>query len=251
MNSLMEVKAIAREGKKHTPEAKAKMSEARKGKKHSPETKAKMSRSRKGNTNRLGSKHSPEALAKMSKKATGRKHTPEAKAKIAKAKMGNTNAAGHLPSQETLAKLSRAVSKSNRERGTTPETRAKRSLNAAKLMAQGRFKLKFGKRPRYTTQDGNTIIFRSSWEYKVAVLMDQLRWNWIYEERPITHNGESYLPDFFVYDAEGKLTKIIEVKGWFRPGAREKLVRFEGYLNCLGVYLEIWDQKKLRQLGIL
>lgn len=215
-------------GKPRSEEHRRKLSEALRGKKHSPETKAKMSKAHKGKT-----------------------HSPEAKAKISKAQMGNTHAKGHFPSQETLAKMSEAVSRSNRERPLTPETRAKRSFNAAKLMAEGRIGPKLGKCLEYTTKEGEIITLRSSWEIKVATFLDQSGWIWAYEQAPITHNGESWLPDFFVYNTQGKLVKIIEVKGWLRPKIGERLVRLRDYLASQGIELEIWNQEKLEQLGIL
>ncbi len=93
-------------GRKHTSEAKAKMSAAHMGHKHTAETRAEMSGK---NNPFYGKKHTPEALARMRahrhtdeakakmRAAWGRrsrKLTKEHKAKISAALMGNTNSAG-------------------------------------------------------------------------------------------------------------------------------------------------------------
>lgn len=64
------------------PEVRARMSESQRGLKHTIETRAKMSKSH------TGRKHSLETKAKMSKSHTGRKHTAESRAKMSKAKRG-------------------------------------------------------------------------------------------------------------------------------------------------------------------
>ena len=73
------------EGRRHTPEARAKISEANKGKKLSPETKAKISAAQKGK------KVSPETRSKLSEANKGKKYTQETKAKISEAMSGEKN----------------------------------------------------------------------------------------------------------------------------------------------------------------
>lgn len=69
-------------GYKHTPEAKAKMSDAQKGKTHTLEHRLKLSKTRIGNKNTLGHKHTIEAKLKISVARTGTKCTPETKLKM-------------------------------------------------------------------------------------------------------------------------------------------------------------------------
>ena len=130
------------EGRAHSPETKAKMSEAKKGKKHpnygkelSPETKAKISEANKGR------KHTPEAKAKMSESQKGKNLSPETKAKISEANKGSKNPNyGKKLSPETKAKLSEAqkgkkhtpeakakMSEANKGKKHTPEAKAKMS----------------------------------------------------------------------------------------------------------------------------
>lgn len=108
-------------GRKHTVEARKKMSEARIGNKyasgHKPtaETKAKISAAKKGNRYALGYKHTSEARVQMSISRKGRKHTPETRAKMSMAQkgnkngVGNTNFLGHKHSSKTKTKISVAL----------------------------------------------------------------------------------------------------------------------------------------------
>ena len=118
------------EGRRHTPETKAKLSEAMKGEKNpnygkklSPEHRAKLSEANKGDKNSsYGKKHTPEARAKMSEANKGKKHTPETKAKLSAAHKGKKL------SPETRAKMSEAQKgRKNPSYGkkVSPETRAK------------------------------------------------------------------------------------------------------------------------------
>lgn len=149
-------------GRKHTEEAKAKMSAANKGKKHteehkakiaaalighsvSSETKSKIASSNKENRSCLQHKlhdqpkttHTAPAKAKESSIKKGKKHTDETKAKIAASHRGmkysdETKAKisaihkGKKTSDETKAKISKA----NRGKKRTDETKAK--MSAAK-----------------------------------------------------------------------------------------------------------------------
>jgi group I intron endonuclease len=141
-------------GKKHTEEAKKKMSQPgelnpfygktlsaehravldRTGTKHKPETLEKYKqRIGTGNTF-FGRKHNEESREKMSKKALGRKLSPETKAKIAKASKGENNGnygnvGVYKHSAEAKAKMSKA-SKAQVRAPFTAERKAKISAAA-------------------------------------------------------------------------------------------------------------------------
>lgn len=108
-------------GKKHTPEAREKNKQAHLGKKLSPETRQKMSLSRMGNKINLGRKLTLEHRMKIGQAQLGRKasletiqkrrelkHTPEARAKMSKAMQGNTNGKGKIASPEKREKIRQA-----------------------------------------------------------------------------------------------------------------------------------------------
>jgi hypothetical protein len=93
-------------GKPHSPETRAKISEAKTGennpffgKAHSPETRAKMSEAKRGENHPFfGKTRSPETRAKMSEALSGenhpnygKTHSPETRAKMSKAQKGENN----------------------------------------------------------------------------------------------------------------------------------------------------------------
>ena len=101
-------------GKKHTAEARAKMSAANTGKKQTPETIAKRSAA---NT---GKKRTQEARAKQSAANTGKRHTPESLDKMSAANTGENNPMfGKCQSPETRAKRL-ATRKRNKEARIIP-----------------------------------------------------------------------------------------------------------------------------------
>lgn len=60
------------------------------------------------------------------------------------------------------------------------------------------------------------VWLRSSWEYVFAKFLNRIGANWKTEVSTFNlSNGCSYRPDFFIYDSEWNLKKIIEVKGYW------------------------------------
>ena len=123
-------------GKKLSPEHRAKLSEAHKGKKLSPEHRAKLSEAHKGK------KLSPEHRDKLSKANKGKKLSPETKAKMSAAHKGKKLSLEHRAkmsqaqkgrklSSEHRAKISQA----NKGKKLSPETKAK--ISEAKKAQRG------------------------------------------------------------------------------------------------------------------
>tara|TARA_R110000796_G_scaffold41179_3_gene102000 strand:+ start:249 stop:938 length:690 start_codon:yes stop_codon:yes gene_type:complete len=123
-------------GRKHTGEAKAKMSAASKGMEHTDEAKAKIGEASKGNqyakgnTSRRGIQLTAETKAKLSAANLGKKHTDETKAKMSAASKGNQRAKGNTSrrgikhTDETKAKMS-AAKQGKKLAPWTAERRAK------------------------------------------------------------------------------------------------------------------------------
>ncbi|NOU67485.1 restriction endonuclease [Paenibacillus sp. LMG 31461] len=53
---------------------------------------------------------------------------------------------------------------------------------------------------------------RSSYEYAYAKYLDYLGITWTYEERTFNLGYKTYKPDFFIYDKQNSLLKIVEIK---------------------------------------
>lgn len=207
------------EGHTHSDSAKAKMSASATGRVFTSEHKVKLSKAR------IGAKHSEATKAKMSQSALGKKFSLDHRIKLSQAKLGKS------PSEETRRKL---------------------SIASAKAVADGRLLGNGQYNPQpYTDRLGRYIIFKNTWEYGAAVYLDSQGWNWFYEQAPIVYNGETYLPDFFIWDDEGDLIKIIEVKGRYEPDTQAKMGRFKEYFNSCGIEWELWNGKRLKELGIL
>lgn len=197
-------------GFKHTKESKAKMSLAMTGKTHTELTKAKL---RIVNT---GKKLLPETIAKIVKLHKGSKRSPETRARISAAMKGKR------PSASNTESVIAAIGNGH--------------LN------------KLYKHPTYTAKNGQTITFRSSWEYEVAKYLDWLGVVWEYELEVLVLDGEYYLPDFFIFNAFGQPVKLIEVKGYFPKEQQAKMKRFQ---QALPIPLEIWDRSKLECIGLI
>ena len=95
----------------------------------------------------------------------------------------------------------------------------------------------------------NGIIFRSTWEAKVARYLDAQGIDWNYEETYYKLEGnKSYRPDFFIYE-NGKFTKLIEVKGYFR---KENKIKFEMFKKLYSdIHIELWDKTILQGLNLI
>lgn len=90
-------------------------------------------------------------------------------------------------------------------------------------------------------------FFRSSWEIAVAFYLENNGFQWKYELKRFDLNGLTYKPDFFLLN-DGKILKIIEVKGWIRPKDINKISRFR---NLFDIPIEVWDRPKLKSLNLL
>lgn len=95
--------------------------------------------------------------------------------------------------------------------------------------------------------------FRSTWEKKVALYLDSVHLSWVYEPKAfeIIYEFEgrikegTYRPDFYI-NCWGI---FVEVKGWWRDDARNKFDAFCEQYQSLSI--EVWDEFKLKSLGIL
>jgi hypothetical protein len=59
------------------------------------------------------------------------------------------------------------------------------------------------------------VWLRSTYEYIFAKWLDQTKHLWDIEVKCFDINGETYRPDFFIYDNNMNITKIVEIKGYY------------------------------------
>lgn len=95
-----------------------------------------------------------------------------------------------------------------------------------------------------------SVRMDSSWEVKTAEYLDRQGLDWKYSERGYElSDGRVYFPDFFVYNSDGNLEYLIEVKGFFRDENRKK---FELFLeNYPDIKIELWMKEDLKARNIL
>ena len=79
----------------------------------------------------------------------------------------------------------------------------------------------------YESKQGFDVYLRSSWEYAYAVYLDKNDKKWKYEEKSfLLSDKRIYRPDFFIYDAAGRLEKIVEIKSKWFNGSLERIDKF-------------------------
>ena len=94
------------------------------------------------------------------------------------------------------------------------------------------------------------IRMDSRWEVRTAEWLDDMGCYWRYSPRGFQlSDGRHYYPDFFVYDDEGCLDYLIEVKGYFREGNRLKFETFKR--EYPEIEIRLWEKPQLKELGIL
>jgi transposase len=102
---------------------------------------------------------------------------------------------------------------------------------------------------RYLDRKQREHWFRSTWEIQTAQWFDKQQIDWDYEKETYQiGERKRYTPDFWIYDAEGRLEKLLDVKGWLYGDSEERISLFREQHPELP--LEIWPQEKLRELGI-
>jgi len=56
-------------------------------------------------------------------------------------------------------------------------------------------------------------FLKSSYEYAYAKYLDYKEIYWKYEDVTYEIKGRRYTPDFFIYDSDGNITKVVEIRG--------------------------------------
>jgi len=99
----------------------------------------------------------------------------------------------------------------------------------------------------WTDAHGREFVFRSSWELKTAVWLDQQGTTWDYECESFKLATTSYTPDFWIYDGD-QLVKLIDVKGAMYPASLARITEFKAMHTTP---LEVWFEADLQQRDIL
>lgn len=189
------------------------------GKHHSLETRRKQSESHKGKIRTeehcrnlsialTGKHHTPETCIKLSESHKGKHPTAETRVKLSESRRGSKHPFyGKHHTEETCAKISNAL-------------KGNKSPLYGKPPAKGYNR---GKGDYFIRNDGSKIWLRSTYEIRVAHMLDSLGLDWEYESRCFELNKIcTYRPDFYVKDIDAWW----EVKGWMDDATRKKMNLF-------------------------
>jgi len=84
------------------------------------------------------------------------------------------------------------------------------------------------------------VWLRSSWEYIYAKWLDTNNYKWDVEVMSFNMGDYTYRPDFFIYDNNNNITKIVEVKGYWK----DKLYKFNELKEKLNIDVVLVDKIK-------
>jgi len=70
---------------------------------------------------------------------------------------------------------------------------------------------------------GELVWLRSTYEYIYAKFLNKIKTNWKMEDIYYTINSQIYRPDFFIYDDNWNLIKIVEIKGYWDNNAHKAI----------------------------
>jgi len=90
----------------------------------------------------------------------------------------------------------------------------------------------------------NKIYFRSLWEANFAKFLDLSEIAWHYESKAFDLGTATYTPDFYLVDFDC----YVEIKGRWQGLAKKK---FNFVKNHFNIRLKLFDERKLKQIGVL
>lgn len=115
-----------------------------------------------------------------------------------------------------------------------------KNMNVAKKCARNQTKSCI----LYHWKTGEELVCQASWEKSVVEYFNANQINFRWQHKIFTMlDGRTYRPDCYLYSTK----KWIEIKGYFRKDAREKWEWFQ----AIKPNSELWNKKKLKQMGIL
>lgn len=91
----------------------------------------------------------------------------------------------------------------------------------------------------YKRKNGHKVWLRSCLEYIYAKWLDSNDFLWNTEAKTLKGRGETYRPDFFIYDIDGKLVRVVEIKGNYFDNIDKRSEKAERICESHGVSLEI------------
>lgn len=110
------------------------------------------------------------------------------------------------------------------------------ALKAARKVNNPTFKIHW--------KTGEELLCQGGYESKVVDYLNTNKINFDWQPKTfMMSNGKTYRPDFYLSDKN----VWVEIKGWMRKDAQEKW----DWLKAEFPTAELWNQKKLKEIGIL
>lgn len=208
------------------------------------------------NNSFYGKKHSIEAKNKISRSNKGRKRSAEIKSKLSLGKRGKNNSFyGKKHTEKTKELISLGGIKRNLQGAGNPFYGKHHTLETRQRMSQIRvMKIASGEiNPINMSRRGyfNNIRYDSGYELKriQQLMSDSLvklfkRNNNIFIAYEFEGKKRKYIPDFFIEYNDGR--KVVEeIKGYEKPVDRMKYQAAEKYLQILGIQYRILYKKDI------
>lgn len=89
------------------------------------------------------------------------------------------------------------------------------------------------------------FYLRSSYEYAYAIYLDYHKVNWTYEAKTFDIGYKIYKPDFFIFDQNGSLLKVVEIKSRNREAKKSAMMALERIKTLHGIDSDLISYEEL------
>lgn len=191
-------------------------------------------------------------LESYSPRFAGKHHTEES---IAAIKAGNT---GHVRTPEQCFNIAKGRKKMlDAQGGLLPATKEKISLATIEQYKNGFEPKLWHRKGKHVKPDGEEVTYRSSYEKKAFMLLDEDKEVDYYQYEPVSvvyrkpdslgNYDSNYLIDLFVRykNGHGKFIEIKPAKRVQEPIVQAKIAAAEKMAKNLGFDFEVWTEKEL------
>ena len=110
----------------------------------------------------------------------------------------------------------------------------------------------YGKTPKHPKPiyyHGMTL--RSSYELAFVKHLEARETKFAYEPERFKFDFGTYVPDFFIYNDDGSLAQIVEIKGWVKPIDIAKVSALREMMALRGVPVTMYTNRHLKEMGAL
>lgn len=99
----------------------------------------------------------------------------------------------------------------------------------------------------YTNRQGNKVYLRSKLEYIIAKWLDIKKIKFLTESHVYYINDSTYKPDFFIFNKNGNLIKIIEVK-YTNDERIDYIKKYKKFFNNIGISYFVFNKYHINSI---